>query len=253
MEMQFLTDQGLIRSQNEDYGGIFYNTNGQVLSVVADGMGGHKAGDVASKMAVSLLKDIWEKSNEFTSPDKVEQWLSGAIISLNESIYRFAMDKEAYEGMGTTAVITVIAKDFFTVAHIGDSRCYLLNENGFNQITEDHSLVNELVRTGQITKGDAGHHPRKNIVLKALGTEQHVEADIRTLGWERGNKLLLCSDGLTDKVIDDDLRELMESDINIKKIGQKMINLANEYGGEDNISLIIINHKQTEKEGDPSC
>lgn len=251
MKAKFLTDRGQIRSHNEDSGGIYINADGQILSIVADGMGGHKAGEVASRTAVTILKEKWEQTNKILVPEAAESWLLAAIQDANKVIYKEAMEKEAYEGMGTTVVITVSTKEFTTVAHIGDSRCYILNEHGFKQITEDHTLVNELVRSGQITKGDAGHHPRKNVVLKALGTTEQVEADIKTISWELGNKLLLCSDGLTDKVSDEDLNELIQLNITLEEIGQKMIHLANERGGEDNISLILINYEN--EEGDSSC
>lgn len=253
MKAQFFTDRGLVRAHNEDAGGTFYNQADQLLAVVADGMGGHKAGNIASNMAVSIIKEKWEQNKRCKVPEQAEHWLASIIAEVNEAIYDGASSVEAYKGMGTTAVIVISTHDFVTVAHIGDSRCYLLNENGFSQITEDHSLVNELLRTGQITKNDAGQHPRKNVVLKALGTEEQTDADIKSLSWERGNKLLLCSDGLSDKVIDDDLLELLQLEKSIKTVGQKMIELANENGGEDNISLIIVDYKEIEEDGDTSC
>lgn len=253
MKAQFFTDRGLVRAHNEDAGGTFYNQTDQLLAVVADGMGGHKAGNIASNMAVSIIKEKWEQNEQCQRPEQAEQWLTNTIAEVNESIYDNSSSVEAYQGMGTTAVIVISAEDFVTVAHIGDSRCYLLNENGFSQITEDHSLVNELLRTGQITKSDAGHHPRKNVVLKALGTEEMIEADIKSLSWERGNKLLLCSDGLSDKVTDDNLLVLLQLEESIETVGQKMIELANENGGEDNISLIIINYEEIGEDGDTPC
>lgn len=253
MEAEFLTDRGQIRSHNEDAGGTYHNLAGQLLAIIADGMGGHQAGDVASQMAVSMIQDQWQQMEEMTSPEQCEKWLAKTIAEMNTTIYNRSFEHEECEGMGTTVVIAISTEDYITVAHIGDSRCYIYNENGFSQMTEDHSLVNELIRSGQISKDDAMYHPRKNVVLKALGTEEKVTADIKSLSWEKNDKLLLCSDGLTDKVLDDELAELMQLDLHVKEIGKKMIDLANERGGEDNISLIIIDYESAVKEGDITC
>ena len=194
MEAEFLTDRGQVREHNEDSGGIYYNPSGQLLAVIADGMGGHQAGDVASQMAISTIQAEWEKSKELKLPEQTEVWLIKALEKVNKVIYEDSLQKEEFAGMGTTIVATINTDEFITVAHIGDSRCYIKNESGFNQITEDHSLVNELVRSGQISKEDAVQHPRKNIVLKALGTEEKVIADVQSLSWEHHDKLVLCSD-----------------------------------------------------------
>src|SRR5699024_9651312 len=138
--------------------------------------------------------------------------LKTIIEEMNQSIYEYSIENKEYEGMGTTIVIAVCTDEFTTIAHIGDSRCYLLNDQGFTQMTEDHSLVNELVRSGQISKGDAEYHPRKNILLKAVGTEQAVRADVTSVSWEYGNKLLLCSDGLTNEISDQELVSHLQSD-----------------------------------------
>lgn len=242
MDGYFLTHRGKVRSRNEDAGGIFYNADGQMLAIVADGMGGHQAGDVASDMAASLIKEKWEKVTKMEIPGELEEWMSKTIAELNASILDYALKHPQHEGMGTTVVIAVGTEEFITIAHIGDSRGYLLNANGLAQITEDHSLVNELVRSGQISKEDAEHHPRKNILLKALGTEQGVSEDVQTLSWDKGDQILLCSDGLTNKVVDAELKDVLNTSQDIEEIGNKLIELANERGGEDNITLAILRH-----------
>lgn len=249
MEGQFLTDTGQVRKHNEDSGGIYYNSSDQFLAVIADGMGGHQAGDVASQMATSKLKEKWEECQELKSPEETEDWLSQTIIELNKSIYNHAQENQECFGMGTTIVVVICIQDFVTVAHTGDSRCYILSDNGFDQITEDHSLVNALIQSGQISKNDAQSHPRKNVVLKALGTEEQIDSDVQTLNPGQSYKILLCTDGLTDKVLDGELSEIIQSTDTIQEIGGKMINLANERGGEDNISLVILHHDVLEKEG----
>ncbi|MBY7143683.1 Stp1/IreP family PP2C-type Ser/Thr phosphatase [Virgibacillus sp. NKC19-3] len=253
MKGQFLTDRGKVRNYNEDAGGVFYNSFRQLLAIIADGMGGHQAGDVASQMAISLIEEKWKKSNELYSAEEAEQWISQAIIEINESIYAHALANSEYEGMGTTVVVTICTEEFITISHIGDSRCYLYSESGFNQMTEDHSLVNELVRSGQISKDDAEQHPRKNVLLRALGTEENAIAETQSVWWKHGDRVLLCSDGLTNKVSDEELASFLTTDSDINEIGKQMVELANERGGEDNISLLIVWHDSTLKEGENPC
>jgi PPM family protein phosphatase len=250
MEGHFLTDRGQVRNHNEDSGGLFYNKEQQLIAVIADGMGGHQAGDVASKLATELVRDKWQQASELVTPAAIEAWLKASIVDINRSIYEHSLGNKECEGMGTTIVIAVCTKEFITIAHVGDSRCYLLNDDGFKQITEDHSLVNELVRSGQISEVDAEQHPRKNILLKAIGTEQEVSEDIMTVNWEKGNRLLLCSDGLSNKVNDTELASFAQESNDLKEIGQGMINLANERGGEDNISLILIQYGSVAEVGE---
>lgn len=244
---RFITDRGQVRSINEDAGGIYSNSKGQLLTIVADGMGGHQAGEVASDLMVNSMKEIWERTYEFTTPEESEKWLTNTLEKINTIIYKKSLEDEKYTGMGTTAVISICTDDYVTVANIGDSRCYLLNETGFLQITDDHSYVNELVRTGQISVDDAEQHPKKNLLLRAIGTEETVKSDVKSIGWDEGNKLLLCSDGLTNKVSDNEIESLLRSDAKISELSKRLISIANERGGEDNITLAIINNLQAEE------
>src|SRR5699024_8085645 len=164
MEARFFTDCGNVRKHNEDAGGIFLNAHNQSLMIVADGMGGHQAGDVASDMATSMIRDLWEDTEYFHAPEAIEAWLQDVLTDMNTAIYEKSQNNEAFQGMWTTVVIAVFIDGLVSIAHIGDSRCYILNHNGFNQLTQDHSLVSALVRSGQITEEDARHHPRKNVV-----------------------------------------------------------------------------------------
>ncbi|HEX6593888.1 MAG TPA: Stp1/IreP family PP2C-type Ser/Thr phosphatase [Bacillota bacterium] len=250
MEGQFLTHQGLIRDLNEDAGGIYKNEANQSLAIIADGMGGHRAGDVASQMATNIVQEKWRTTRAIQMPEQAERWLHDVLNDVNRLLYDHSLNYEECEGMGTTIVIAICTDQFVTVAHIGDSRCYLLNENEFTQVTEDHSLVNALIQSGQISKDDAQQHPRKNIVLKALGTEENVTPEIQSLAWNQGAKLLLCSDGLTDKVTNDEIKEWLQSDEKLAVLGEELIALANQRGGEDNISLVLMVHASIEKLGD---
>lgn len=253
MDGVFYTDRGKVRPHNEDSGGLYQNQSGQYLAVIADGMGGHQAGDVASNMATQKFEEKWQACEKITSPEQAEKWLVQMLDDINTLIYNMAQDKAECKGMGTTIVITLFSEDFFTVAHIGDSRCYKYQNGILTQITDDHSLVNELVRSGEISKKDAQHHPQKNVVLKALGTQPKVEADVRSLSWDKDAVVLLCSDGLTDKVDDDDLKYHLSQDADISMIGQRLIDLANDRGGEDNVSLVLMKHPIHSEKGESTC
>ena len=239
MKAVFKTDKGRVRHHNEDAGGIFVNQDGSRLVVVADGMGGHRAGDVASEMSVSHLKKEWEAAEGIATADDAEKWLREHITTVNNSLFEHAANNSECDGMGTTIVAAITTDRFATLANIGDSRGYILNESGFKQITEDHSLVNELVRTGQISKEDAEHHPRKNVLLRALGTEKLVEMDIKTIIFEEGDILLLCSDGLSNKVSEKEMAEVLLNEDQLEEKAETLVSLANKYGGEDNITLVI--------------
>jgi PPM family protein phosphatase len=236
----FMTDQGRVRQHNEDAGGIFVNKDGNRLAIVADGMGGHRAGDVASEMTISHLKNEWDGSDGISTAGDAESWLRGQITSVNSLLFNHAMNNLECDGMGTTVVAAISTNRFVTIANIGDSRCYLLNESGFKQVTEDHSLVNELVRTGQISREDAEHHPRKNVLLRALGTEKAVEMDVKTIIFEEGDILLLCSDGLSNKVNEKEMSAILTNEDPLEYKAATLISLANENGGEDNITLAIV-------------
>lgn len=240
MRTIFKTDQGKVRQHNEDNGGIFINPEGIYLAIVADGMGGHRAGDVASAMTIDLLKKSWEESGDIQTANQAEDWLYEHISKVNGMLFQHAEENSECQGMGTTIVAAICTKKFATIANIGDSRCYLYNESGFKQVTEDHSLVNELVRTGQITKEDAENHPRKNVLLRALGTEWKVEMDISTIMFEEGDMLLLCSDGLSNKISVEEMSNIVQSEQSLEDKADSFIHLANHYGGEDNITLVLI-------------
>ncbi|KZZ82892.1 Stp1/IreP family PP2C-type Ser/Thr phosphatase [Bacillus sp. SJS] len=253
METAFRSDIGKVRSHNEDCTGIFFNREQAAFAVVADGMGGHLAGDVASSMAVSAFREFWEKSEGIHTPDDAEKWLRGKIEEVNRLLFDHALHHPECSGMGTTFVGAICTRSFATIGHIGDSRCYLFNASGFKQITEDHSLVNELVRSGEITKEDAEHHPRKNVLMRAMGTELRVQVEIKSFCTEEGDALLLCSDGLSNKVSETEMENILVSGAALNDSADKLIRLANENGGEDNISVAMVLMPSGDGEGDLSC
>jgi len=244
MKAVFMTDRGKVRLHNEDNGGIFINPHGQRLAIVADGMGGHRAGDVASDMTIKHLKSLWEQSTKIHTADEAEKWLKEAVLDVNKQLFQHSLNHTECEGMGTTIVAAICTNIFATVVNIGDSRCYLLNESGFKQLTEDHSLVNELVRSGQISREDAEHHPRKNVLLRALGTEESVEMDLKTITFEEDDALLLCSDGLSNKVGLGEMESIITNEWPLEQKATEFIKRANQYGGEDNITLAIVEYQE---------
>jgi PPM family protein phosphatase len=244
------TDRGKIRSLNEDRVGVFTNKAGVLLAVVADGMGGHKAGDVASEMALTLIQQLWEPTEDTDTPEACEKWMRESIQKVNKEILDYANTHPDCYGMGTTLVCAVCHDRFVTVGNIGDSRCYLANADQFKQLTDDHSLVNELVKSGQIKKEEAENHPIKNILLRALGTEDEAKMDIHSIGVQEGDYLILCSDGLTNKVSDRELYEILLSDLSLEEKADRLIRQANEYGGEDNITLALVHYDPSEKVGE---
>jgi PPM family protein phosphatase len=242
LETVFKTDKGKVRSHNEDSGAIFIKNNQSILAVVADGMGGHRAGDVASAMTVSFLKEKWELMDKLSTPHEAEKWLETAILGANQKILDYAKDHPECKGMGTTLVVALCTEQYIIIAHIGDSRVYLLNENAFSLKTSDHSLVNELLKSGEITEEEALNHPRKHVLLRALGTEESIYIDTQTLLWEENDLLLLCTDGLTNKVCNQTLEEIVRSESSLDEMAERFIQLANKAGGEDNISAALVKH-----------
>lgn len=246
-----VSDRGQIRQLNEDFGEIIENNNNQYLAVIADGMGGHKAGDVASFMAASILKEAFEKETNIQTAQDATNWLQVYIQKANEEIFAHARKNASCEGMGTTIVAAIITENFATIGHVGDSRCYLKNDTGFVQITNDHSLVYELMRTGQISKEEAEIHPMKNVVLRSVGTDEKVNIDIKTITFEENDMLLLCSDGLSNKLNEQEINQIIEMNNSLEEKANQLVALANEYGGEDNITVAIVHYISAEnKDGD---
>jgi protein phosphatase len=247
LEMHAMTDVGVKRGHNEDCVGI---TPTHGIAVLADGMGGHNAGEVASAMAVEfttrLLKDKLQKIKQAEVNDDTgftgESMLVREAVSLsNDAIYDTAQHKPECAGMGTTIVVAVFYADRLTAAHVGDSRMYRLRGDILSHVTEDHSLIQEQVRRGLLTADDARNSSIKNLVTRALGVEPGVEPDIVEDIVMAGDIYLICSDGLTDVVPDEAVRlTLTQYNRDLRKAGAQLIQLANDAGGPDNISVILV-------------
>lgn len=237
MRIEALTDVGKVRKINED-NFAFSVCDSYTYAIVADGMGGHLAGELASKMAVDIIKKyIEENVKDGLDHFQVKEQLIRAFAKANEEIYKYSCENESVMGMGTTATLCMVRNGFLIYAHIGDSRAYTIGKK-IKQITNDHSYVQELVKLGQITPEEAKVHPRRNYITRAMGVEPSVKADagIKTY---KGEKILICSDGLHGKTEDTELFNII-SEQSAKDSVEELIKLANERGGEDNITAVIM-------------
>jgi protein phosphatase len=232
-----LTDVGQKRKINQD--SVFASPapvgNLPNLFIVADGMGGHNAGDFASKYAVNTVKEYIAASAE-QNPIKL---ITEAIALANRGILEKAAEHEEMRGMGTTIVVTTVIGHFAYTANVGDSRLYLLGDT-LKQITKDHSLVEEMVRLGEITEAEARNHPDKNIITRAVGATPYVDIDFFDYKVEPGGMILMCSDGLSNMVEDEDIRRILRRTISIEDKARVLVETANENGGKDNIAVILV-------------
>ena len=238
MRIYSATDVGQKRKMNQDYVFASADPVGNLpnLFVVADGMGGHNAGDYASSHAVGIVVEEIREDADF-NPVKV---IRHAIESANTEIITQAQKDEKLRGMGTTMVAATIVGHYAYVANVGDSRLYVAGEQ-IQQITKDHSLVQEMVRMGELNAEEARNHPDKNIITRALGAERTVDVDFFDLKLEPGNVVLMCSDGLSNMVEDDRIGEIIsDTDRDLQERGQALISEANRNGGKDNIAIVLI-------------
>lgn len=232
-------DIGKERSINQDAFFAGEISENVAFAVVCDGMGGANAGEIASQTAVKTISEYIINSyrRKITIRDFLKI-LKNALISANITIYDMALKDESLRGMGTTAVVAVIKGNEVAIAHVGDSRIYLVNDE-ITQLTRDHSVVQTLIESGQITAEDAAVHPRKNVITRALGVEDDVAVDTAELVLQDNETLLLCTDGLTNFVTTEDiLKTFKENDIAL--VPEKLVELANEGGGGDNITAVTV-------------
>ena len=236
---------GKVRKNNEDYCmGEITQTEDDCIGIfaLADGMGGHKKGEVASKIAVDSIIDFL-KENILKScgikMDYLDDVIKQGYNYANQKIFDKVSEDSSCEGMGTTLVVAVIYKDDMIMANVGDSRGYLLHNDEFRRITRDHSVVEELVNANLITEEEARVHPRRNQITRAMGAEEIIIVDIFREKVEKGDMILLATDGLTGCVGDEDIKNIIKQDKDIKEICEDLINQANDNSGKDNISVIL--------------
>lgn len=234
-----ISDIGKKRKLNQDYVYVTKEPVGKLpnLFLVADGMGGHNAGDFASKITVeTVLKEIAEDGRE----DKPDQILTKAIEAANEVVVKVASCAADLTGMGTTVVAATCMGKTLYVANVGDSRLYVSSREGLTQITTDHSLVEEMVRMGGIARDDARNHPDKNIITRAVGGKATVEVDCFTVELQDEDTILMCSDGLSNMLEDEEIQSILRGGEELSIKAQTLVDRANANGGKDNISVILV-------------
>lgn len=236
MKIFSITDVGKVRKMNQDYVFATDEPQGTLpnLLVVADGMGGHKAGDFASKFTVETLKEEIKHSLK-EGPKEV---LLDAVQVVNKKLIETAEKDIKLDGMGTTLVAATVIDHTLHFINVGDSRLYLINQE-VKQLSRDHSLVEEMLRLGGISEEEAKHHPDKNIITRAIGVKEDVEADYYEYALKKGDVILMCTDGLCNMVNEDEIFTIIKSARDIVEAGQLLINRANENGGKDNIGVVL--------------
>jgi serine/threonine protein phosphatase PrpC len=223
------TDVGKVRDHNEDG----YLVDGDLrLVAVADGMGGHRGGEVASATALSVMHEVFTEGRD----------LQAAVVAANEAVFERSTEDDDVRGMGTTMTAGVLAEDGETlvIAHVGDSRAYLYRDGELSRVTTDHSLVEELIRAGELTEEEALRDSRRSMITRAVGLEPDVEVDLYPVALQLGDRLVLCSDGLTDMVTDDGIAAAVAAESDPEKAALRLIDEANDAGGVDNITAVLV-------------
>ncbi len=241
MKISLITDIGQKRSNNQDFINKFDNKKGITLIVLADGMGGHRAGNIAGEMTVTDLGKEWVQT-ELTELSQIRDWLLETIETENKRVYQMGQTED-YKGMGTTVEAVVLIDNNAIYAHVGDSRIGLVKDGEYKLLTSDHSLVNELVKAGQITEDEASSHPQKNIITQSIGQSSPVEPDLGIKVLENDDYLVINSDGLTNMVSNAEIAEIVSRDLSLDEKNQELINLANLRGGLDNITIALVHYE----------
>ena len=237
MKSFYLTDTGRVREHNEDSVTILKNLNGEYLAVVADGMGGHRKGEVASALTVAHLGKRFTESASIGTINDAVNWLSDNINEINSEILDYGEKNENSKGLGTTVVAAIITKEFLIFANLGDSSGYVVKNKKLHRVTKPHTLVNLLVDAGDLTEEQAKNHPKKNVLMKALGAAEKAEPDIFDVD-NGSEEIFLCSDGLTSMLNDEQIEKvLLEDNLSVEEKVVKLIKKCNARGGTDNISI----------------
>ena len=244
MKSFYLTDTGKVRSHNEDSLIVLENSNHEYLLAVADGMGGHSAGEVASSIAITHLSNMFKKN--FLNLEKVQavNWLRDTVIEINDLIFDYADKHPESKGMGTTLVVALVTKDYVLFGNIGDSSGFVVKNGKLHKVTYDHTLVNLLLKAGELTEEEAKDHPKKNVLMKALGANNPIDIDIFDCDMDI-DSILLCSDGLTTMLETEQIEKVLLSDTDIEDKVIKLIRKSNNRGGTYNISVAYLDFKES--------
>lgn len=241
------TDKGVIRKTNQDY---FAATNEPVsLFILCDGMGGHSAGDVASRSAAeSIKKYVSVHYSLDTDERKARKLLCEAVKYANKIVYSRARKIPAYGDMGTTCDVCFVDFDMLYIAHVGDSRVYLYRDGTLSQITTDHTYMQELLKKGSITESEIETHPARHMITRAVGTEEDIEVDFYKVPLSDGDVILMCSDGLTNILSDNGIKKVLLPEGDLESAAEQFIRKANEGGGDDNTTVVLLKYTKNEEE-----
>lgn len=238
MKVAYQTDIGHQRKENQDRVAKFTAPDGTLLVVVTDGIGGSRSGDVAAQITVDHLGRQFQAASPNSSLEVI-RWFAREVQLINDEILQKSTENPKYQGMGTTLVAAIIFDQAMVVANIGDSRGYVLHDNLLTQVTIDHSLVNELVKHGDITEEEARNYPQNNIITRAIGVSADARIEVNRFDLGAGDQILLCSDGLSKMITREQMMGVLESDLSLTEKCSQLIKMANEAGGPDNITVLI--------------
>ena len=240
MKTFYLTDTGKVRDHNEDNVIIINNEHNEYILAVADGMGGHKAGEVASAIAINHLTEEFYRLETLGDKEMTIDWLRNIVTEINNKIFDYTKENPDSKGMGTTLVVAIKTDEFILYGNIGDSSGFVMKNGKLTKVTKDHSLVNLLVSTGELTEEEAKYHPRKNVLMRALGANNPIDIDIFDVEMNV-NSLFLCSDGLTNMLTVEQIEKVLnDKELDIEECVDKLIKKANARGGNDNISVAYL-------------
>ena len=240
MEYACITDPGKVRTHNEDSVIALKNENEEYLLAVADGMGGHKCGEVASSIAVENLTKRFNEKKTVGDKEEAIKFIKETVSEINVLIYEYTKEHPESMGMGTTLVVGLKTPEYLLFGNIGDSSGYVIKNNKIHKITTDHTLVNLLVKSGELTPEEAANHPRKNVLMRALGAIQEVEMDVFDIT-DEVEGIFLCSDGLTNMLSDDQINKVLNEEHSGEEKLEKLVIKCNNRGGTDNISIAYLN------------
>ncbi len=240
MKSFYITDAGKIREHNEDNVIILSNDNEEYILAVADGMGGHKAGEVASAIAINHLTEEFYRLDTIGDKETAIDWLRNIVTEINNKIFDYTKENPDSKGMGTTLVCAIQTKNYLLYGNIGDSSGFVIKNNKMHKVTKDHTLVNLLVSTGELTEEEAKYHPRKNVLMRALGANNPIDIDIFDVGDSKISGIFLCSDGLTNMLTIEQIEKVLNSELTVEEAVIKLIKKANARGGKDNISIAYL-------------
>lgn len=240
MQTAISSKKGL-RVENQDLAASVYNKSHQHLGILCDGMGGHKGGAVASYLAVNLLVQTFEQTDKFSNQDQAQSWLEQELQAINKKIYAKGVNDQTLYGMGTTMVVALLLDDSMLIANVGDSRAYTMKSNRLKQITIDHSFANEMYRSGKLNREEAQRHPQKHALTRVIGQEAPVEVDFFLIDVRDVSYILLCSDGLSNFLEEQEILKVLEEPLPLKIQAEQLTCSAIQQGSNDNVTVFLTN------------